>query len=90
MVLVGVVWCGLVWCGVVWCGVVQSLTHAASKAHLDEAQAATALRLLLMVCPFGRSPGTCESPFAGSRHAIQLAPAEHPHPLVKDVGLQQN
>ena len=51
----GVVWCGVVWCGVVWCGVarvrcvVRSLAHAARKAHLDEVQGATALRVLLMV-----------------------------------------
>ena len=79
------VWCGVVWCGVVWCGVarvrcvVQSLAHAARKAHLDEVQGATALRVLLMVYPFGSSPGSCESPAVGSRHASQLAPAEQPH-----------
>jgi len=86
----GVVWCGVVWCGVVWCGVVwcdasevwcvvRSLAHAARKAHLDEVQGATALRVLLMVYPFGSSPGSCESPAVGSRHASQLAPAEQPH-----------
>ncbi len=74
-----------VWCGVVWCGVarvrcvVRSLAHAARKAHLDEVQGATALRVLLMVYPFGSSPGSCESPAVGSRHASQLAPAEQPH-----------
>ena len=77
--------CGVVWCGVVWCGVarvrcvVRSLAHAARKAHLDEVQGATALRVLLMVYPFGSSPGSCESPAVGSRHASQLAPAEQPH-----------
>ena len=76
----GVVWCGVVWCGVVWCGlvwcVVRSLTRAARVAHLDEAQAATALRVLPMVHPFGSSPGSCQiARAASSRHAIQHEPA---------------